>query len=98
VIQAPVFKGKTVTARFYKRNYLKKLNWYYKKCCPKTAIRGIYLLHDNASIHKASIVTSYLWKRSHGARTSTLRAISGPCDLILFPRVKKANSWPDIHK
>ena len=62
-IQVPVLLGKPVTARFYKRNNLRKLNRYHQKRRPKTAMRGIYLLNGNASSRKASIVTSYLGEK-----------------------------------
>ena len=51
-IQIAVPKGKSVNARFYKGNVLHKLKKYF--------FRGVRLLHDNASSHKAAILREYL--------------------------------------
>ena len=54
-IQIAVPKGKSVNARFYKGNVLHKLNKYFLSHRPATGLRGVRLLHDNASSHKAAI-------------------------------------------
>ena len=59
-IQIAVPKGKSVNARFYKGNVLHKLKKYFLSCRPATGLRGVRLLHDNASSHKAAIVREYL--------------------------------------
>ena len=56
VIQIPVSKGKSANARFYKGNVLHKLKKYLLSRRPETGLRGVRLLHDNASSHKAAIV------------------------------------------
>ena len=53
-IQIAVPKGKSVNARFYKGNVLHKLNKYFLSHRPATGLRGVRLLHDNASSHKAA--------------------------------------------
>ena len=56
-IQIPVPKDRTVTGKFYKNIVLRKLKNYYKIRRPKT---GLKYLHDNASAHKAYIMTDIL--------------------------------------
>jgi hypothetical protein len=48
--------SKSVNAKFYKGTVLKN----FKNRRPATALRGVRLLHDNASSHKAVIVREYL--------------------------------------
>ena len=38
----------------------KRLKKYFLNCQPATGLRGVRLLHDNASSHKAAIVREYL--------------------------------------
>ena len=59
-IQIAVPKGKSVNARFYKGNVLHKLKKYFLSRRPATGFRGVRLLQDNASSHKAAIVREYL--------------------------------------
>ena len=58
--QIAVPKGKSVNTRFYKGNVLHN----FKKCFlsrrPATGLRGVRLLYNNASSHKAVIVREYL--------------------------------------
>ena len=59
-IQIAVPKGKPVNARFYKGNVLHELLKYFLSRPPATGLRGVRLLHDNASSHKEAIVCEYL--------------------------------------
>ena len=60
-IQIAVPKGKSVNARFCKGKVLHKLKKYFFIFSrPATGLRGVRLLHDNASSHKAAIVREYL--------------------------------------
>ena len=59
-IQIAVPKGKSVNFRFYKGNVLQKLKKYFLSRRRATGLRGVRLLHDNASSHKAAIVREYL--------------------------------------
>ena len=59
-IQIAVPKGISVNARFYIGNVLHKLKKYFLSRRPATGLRGVRLLHDNASSHKAAIVHKYL--------------------------------------
>ena len=58
-ITIAVPKGKSVKARFYKGNVLHKLKKYFLSRRPAPGVRGIRLLRDNASSHKAAIVRKY---------------------------------------
>ena len=59
-VQIAVPKGKSVNARFYKGTVLHKLKKYLLSRRPPTGLRGVRLLHDNTSSHKAAIVRKYL--------------------------------------
>ena len=59
-IQIPVPKARTVTGKFYKNVVLRKLKNYYKSRRPKTGLKYVRLLQDNAPAHKARIVTDFL--------------------------------------
>ena len=58
--QIAVLKGRGITGKFYREKVLKKLKWYYCKRWPNSGIKNMRLLHDNASSHKAGIVTEFL--------------------------------------
>ena len=60
IIQIAALKGKSVNARFYKGKVLHELKKYFLNSRPATCPRGVRLLHDNASSHKAAIVREYL--------------------------------------
>ena len=82
-------KGKSVTAKFYKKVVLKKVQKYFQKQRPKYGLKNVSLLHDNASSHKAQIVTDYLKQENirvlpHPAYSPDL----APSDYFLFPRLK----------
>ena len=51
VLQIPVPKGSSVTGKFYRESVLTQLVDFYQKSRPRTAVRGIKLLHDNAPAH-----------------------------------------------
>ena len=59
-IQNAVPNGKSVNARFYKGNVLHKLKKYFLSRRPATGLRGVRLLHFNASSHKEAIVCEYV--------------------------------------
>ena len=60
VMQLPVAKGRTVIGAFYKNFLLKKLKALFKRRRPKTGLKYLHLLQDNAPAHKARIVTEFL--------------------------------------
>ena len=51
VLQIPVHKGSSVTGKFYRKSVLTQPADFYQKCRPRTSVRGIKLLHDNAPAH-----------------------------------------------
>ena len=75
---------------FYKGKVLHKLKKYFLNWRPATCLHGVRLLHDNASLHKAAIVSEYLKQEKvvelPHPPYSPDRA---PCDFFLFPRLKK---------
>ena len=60
VLHIPVLKGSSVTGKFYRESVLTQLVDFYQKCRPRTGVRGIKLLHDNAPAHKSATVQEYL--------------------------------------
>ena len=62
VMQLPVPKDRTVTGAFNRNIVLKKLNAHFKRRHPKTGLKYLRFLHDNASAHKAHIVSFFSLK------------------------------------
>ena len=90
VLQVAAPSGHSITGTFYKNNVLKKVKKYNVKRRPKTGIRNICLIHDNAPAHKSKLVQDYLRVESikqlpHPPYSPDL----SPCDFFLFPRLKK---------
>ena len=90
VIQVPCPSGHTVTGRFYKNSVLKKEKAFYNKQPPSKGWSGVHLLNDNASSHRCEVVNFFLASEkvkvlNHPPYSPDL----SPCDLILFPRLKK---------
>ena len=82
-------KGRTVTGKFNKNGVLRKWKNYYKSRRPKTGLKYVRLLHDNAPAHKARIVTDFLESEKftalpHPPYSSNL----APCDYFLCPKLK----------
>ena len=90
VVQVSVPRGRTVTGTFYKHRILGKLNKYFEKRRPKTGLKGIRLLHDNAPAHTSRVVTDFLKTKKvtvlpHPPYSQDL----APADFFLFPKLKK---------
>ena len=90
VPQIPVPKGSSVTGKFYRESVLTQLVDFYQKRRLRTGVRGIKLLHDNASAHKSATVQEYLKESGldvldHPPYSPDL----SPCDFWLFPRLKE---------
>ena len=85
VVQVPCPASHTVTGRFYKNSVLKKVKEFYNKKRPSKGWSGVHLLHDNASSHKCEVVKSFFFLASEKVKVLNL----SPCDLFLFPRLKK---------
>ena len=60
VLQIPVPKGSSVGGKFYRESVLTQLVDFYQKRRPRTGVRGIKLLHDNAPALKSATVQEYL--------------------------------------
>ena len=90
VLQIPVPKGISVTGKFYRESVLTQLVDFYQKRRPRTGVRGIKLLHDNAPAHKSATVQEYL-------KESGLDVLDHPpyspdlslCDFWLSPRLNE---------
>jgi histone-lysine N-methyltransferase SETMAR len=74
---------------FYKGKVLHELKTYFKNRRPATGLRGVKLLHDNASSHKAVIVREFLKQEKvvEFPHPPCLPNVA-PCDFFLFPRLK----------
>ena len=90
VLQIPFPKGSSVTGKFYIESVLTQLLDFYEKCRPRTGVRGIKLLHDNAPAHKSAKIQEYL--KESGLDVLDYPPYSpdlSPCDFWLFPRLKE---------
>ena len=90
VLQIPVPKGSSVTGKFYRESVLTQLVDFYQKRRPRTGVRGIKLLHDDAPAHKSTMVQEYLKESGldvldHSPYSPDL----SPCDCWLFARLKE---------
>ena len=90
VLQIPVPKGSSVTGKFYRESFLTQLVDFYQKRRPRTGVRGINLLHDNALAHKSATVQEDLKESGldvldHPPYSPDL----SPCAFWLFQRLKE---------
>jgi histone-lysine N-methyltransferase SETMAR len=92
VLQSPVPKGSSVTGKFYRESVLTQLVDFYQKHRPRSSVRGIKFLHDNAPAHKSATV-QFLYH----LKESGLDVLDHPpyspdlsrCDFWLFPKLKE---------
>ena len=59
MLQIPVTRGKTITAKFYRNIALRTLKKIYQIRRAKTGLKHLRLLHDHSPAHKALIVTEF---------------------------------------
>ena len=88
-MQLPVPKCRSVTGVFYKSVALNKLKAHFGRRRPKTRLKYLRLLHDNAPAHKACIVTEFL--ESEKVKVLPHPPFSfdlAPRDYFLFPILK----------
>ena len=90
VLQIPAPKGSSVTGKFYRESVLTQVVDFYQKHRPRTSVRGIKLLHDNAPAHKSTTIQKYLKESGldvlgHPPYSTDL----SPCDFWLFTRLKE---------
>ena len=98
-IQIAVPKGKSVNAKFYKGKVLHKLKKYFLNCRPATGLRGVRLLHDNASSHKVAIAREYLKQEKVVELPQPPYSPDlAPCDFFLFPRLKNTSLEENIKR
>jgi len=90
VARIVVPKGQTVNARYYSNTILPSVFSNWKVIMNKKTVRTLMTHHDNASSHKAKIVTEFLEENKvtvlpHPPYSPDL----APCDFFLFPKIKK---------
>ena len=90
VLHIRVPKGSSVTGKFYRESVLIQLVDFYQKRRPRTGVRSIKIIHDNAPAHKSTTVQEYLKESGldvlgHPPYCPDL----SPCDLWLFRRLKE---------
>ena len=90
VLQIQVPKGSSVTGKFYRESVLTQLVDFYQKRRPRTDVRGIKLLHDNAPAHKPAMVQEYLKESGLDVFKHTPYSPDlSPFDFWLFPRLQE---------
>ena len=73
----------------YKNVVLKKLKAHFKRRRPKTWLKYLGLLHDNAPAHKARIVTEFLEsEKVYVLPQPPFSPDLAPIDYFLFPKLK----------
>ena len=90
VLQFPVPEHTTVTGKVYAENILPAVVNHYMEARPRTGVRGLKLLHDNAPAHKSAVVVDYL--KTSGLHTLPHPPYSpdlAPCDFWLNPHIKQ---------
>ena len=88
-VQVAVPKGRSVTGLTYKICILKKVRKHFVKRRPKTGLKGVKLLYDNAPCHKSKVMTGFLNKEKVKVLPHPLYSLDlSPCDFFLFPRLK----------
>ena len=90
VATIPLEDRRTVTADWYVNHCLPKIFQVWCKRRPRTGVRGLLLLHDNASAHTAVVTLDFLVASNvqlvtHPPYSPDL----APCDWFLFPSDKK---------
>ena len=86
VLQIPVPKGSSVTGKFHRESVLTQLVDFYQKRRPRTGVRLIKLLHNNAAAHKSPTVQEY--PKESGLDPPFSPDLS-PCDFWLSPGLKE---------
>ena len=89
VARVPVPEKRSVTGTFYKEKVLSAVVDHYATTHPRTGVRGIHILHDNAPAHRSAVVLEYLEEMKiktlpHPAYSPDL----SPCDFWLNPYIK----------
>ena len=93
VARIPVPECKTVTGNFYAEQVLPAIVNHFTTTRPRTGMRGMKPLHDNAPAHCSAVVQDYL--KTQALKTlprSTYSPDLSPCDFWLNPLIKKCLS------
>ena len=88
VLQIPVPKGSSVPGKFYRESVLTQLVDFYQKRRPRTGVRGIKLLHDNAPAHKSATVQEYLKESGLHVLVIPHTALTCPPVTLVVPKTK----------
>jgi hypothetical protein len=89
-IEIAVPKGKSVNAKFCKVKVFHRFQKHFKAGRAATGLRGVRLLHDNATSHKAAIVREYLKQEKLDELPRPSYSLKlAPCAFFLLPRLKK---------
>ena len=89
VVQITVPKGQTLTGQFYADVVLPEEEKFYLKRRPKTGIRGLKILHDNARPHKSLAVRQKIQDMGmHEVPHLPYSPDIAPCDFWLFRKLK----------
>ena len=72
IMQIAVLKGRGVSSNFYKNVVLEKLRTKVRKIRPKTGLKHVLLLHDDALAHKSSAVVQCSLSLQRSMYCSTL--------------------------
>ena len=91
-------KGRTVKGKLYKIVVMRKMKNYYKNRRPKTGLKYVRLLHDNAPAHIARIVTAF-WsqRRLPSFRTLRIRKTWPPVTFFSFQNLKTYAAISNAH-
>ena len=84
VFQIPVLKSSSFTGKFYRESVFTQLVDFYQKRRPRTGVRGIKLLHDNAPAHTG--ISERIWARY--LRSSPIQPWPVPLWLLVVPKTK----------
>ena len=92
VVQVPVPNLTSVIGIFYRHNVLSAVKRHYSTVYPRRTVlpaKGVFLLHDNAPVHKSALVKEYLAQNQiktlpHPPYSPDL----APCDFWLNPYIK----------
>jgi hypothetical protein len=94
VSRVPIPEGRSVTGISYRDSVLSAVVSHYTTARPRTGVRGIKLLHDNAPAHKSVVVKLYLSDNSietlpHPACSTDL----APCDVWLHQELHERSPF-----
>ena len=88
-IKVLVEKGKSITRKYYKDVVLIEIKKLLSETTPCHWFKHIHLLHDNAPVHTAAIVTAFLKKEEVTILPYFQYSLDlPPCDFFMFSKLK----------